>query len=185
MDSLSLLNTAIGLASAIGAIALFRLNSALRNKAHAELLEKFETALSIKQKHSVCELFFLLHGLRMNYKDVVSIVNDDNSSKIIRALRKSPGMVKYDNNGFQYNNFYKKSWFRKLGNVSSKFLMYGFLTIDILLLIGIAFSKGETTLQLLFSAIFISVFFTMQLNENQHDRLVHDLVSANRLSQMN
>lgn len=81
--------------SALGTIALILNNFGQSQKLKAELLEKFRHAISESDKHAATEIFRLIHGLRMSYVDIVALTNNDNCSKIIYALKKTPGLVTY------------------------------------------------------------------------------------------
>lgn len=93
-----------GLITALGTGTAIYYNFGQTRKIQAELLEKFEFAVIKSQKHSVTELFRLIHGLRMSYSDVRELIKHDDCSKIIFALKKSPGTVCYKNGSFQYSN---------------------------------------------------------------------------------
>src|SRR5690606_40611368 len=86
-----------GVISSLGTMALVFYNMSQTRKLRTELLEKFEEAVNRKNKHSSTELFRLIHGLRMNYSDVVELVKHDDCSKIIYALKKTPGIVSFKN----------------------------------------------------------------------------------------
>ncbi|EGA71031.1 hypothetical protein VISI1226_11177 [Vibrio sinaloensis DSM 21326] len=96
-------NLFFGLIASIGTVVATLYNVGQVRKINAELLASFEVALEKQNKHSVTELFRLIHGLRMNYSDIVVLVNDDNCSKIIYALKKTPGIVSFENGKFQYS----------------------------------------------------------------------------------
>lgn len=88
------------------------MNSRQATKIKSELLEKFEVAVDKKQKHSVIELFRLIHGIRRSYTDVDALIGDDECSKIIYALKKTPGIVSYKQGKFKYSGIGKSSVFR-------------------------------------------------------------------------
>lgn len=64
--------------SAIGTMAVVFYNVGQTRKIKSELLREFEEAISRGNKHSVTELFRLIHGLRMSYTDIRELINHDN-----------------------------------------------------------------------------------------------------------
>lgn len=68
-DSTSKLILAI--ISAFGTFAAVFLGMWQANRVRAEFLEKFDSSVATQQKHSVTELFRLIHGLGMNCLSVV------------------------------------------------------------------------------------------------------------------
>ncbi|WP_166373230.1 hypothetical protein [Psychromonas sp. SA13A] len=71
MEVTELTKIIFGIITAIGTVALTYFNLSQTRKVTAELLEKFDVAIEKNQKHSVTELFRLIHGLRMSYSDIL------------------------------------------------------------------------------------------------------------------
>lgn len=72
----------------------------------SEVLDKFEKSVASQFTHSVTELFRLLHGLNMKYTDIISLIKEDECTNMILTLRKTPGLVKYENENYQYTKKY-------------------------------------------------------------------------------
>lgn len=165
-----------GVASAVGAIALYKYNSAQTLKSRAELIERFEEALQKNRKHAVTELFRMLHGLRLSYQDIVSICSDEESSKIIYALKKTPGMVSYENGKFVYKSVFKRRTFRFISSIS----MYGvsvlFSLITVLLITTGATSKGTEALAIILVLVPCAAFLGMVVEDIRFDRMVDSIV---------
>jgi uncharacterized membrane protein YvbJ len=85
MEKMEFTETAIkltlGLITTISTIAITYFNLGQTRKLKAELLDKFESAVAKAEKHSVAELFSLIHGLRMNYTDIVELIKHDDCIK--------------------------------------------------------------------------------------------------------
>lgn len=101
-----------GLISSLGTIALVLFNMGQARKIKAELLEKFEEAVARESIHSATELFRLIHGLRMSYGDIIELIQHEQCSKIIYALKKTPGMVSYERGEFRYTRIARNNLFR-------------------------------------------------------------------------
>src|SRR5690554_3132315 len=131
-----------GVISSLGTMALVFYNMSQTRKLRTELLEKFEEAVNRKNKHSSTELFRLIHGLRMNYSDVVELVKHDDCSKIIYALKKTPGIVSFKNGEFQYTGIGKNKVFRYLDRWFTRFSIYFFGSLLLCSLAIMGISEG-------------------------------------------
>lgn len=177
MADFQLLNTVAGLASALGAVAVYKFNLEQSRKARAELLEKLDVALSEGRKHSACELFRMVHSLRMDYEDIEAICRNSKVNKIIWALQKAPGMVKYENGRILYHGPFERQWVRTSNWYVTRILavIMGLLTVT--LIIWMSFLSGPSALAALVVIIPIAAFFAMQFNDIQHDKMIESLVS--------
>ena len=166
-----------GSVSAFGTIAIVFYNFGQTRKIRAELLEKFEESISKSNKHSATELFRLLHGLRMSYTDIVELITRDNCSKIIYALKKTPGIVCYENGEFRYTNVGRNKiyqfvdrWIMKTGIVLFSVvavISFGFFT----------FGKGSISIVSFVILIFSVTMFALQLRQKNYDRMVSNLIN--------
>ncbi|EGR3971292.1 hypothetical protein DDN72_17765 [Vibrio cholerae] len=170
-------NLFFGLIASIGTVVATLYNVGQVRKINAELLASFEIALEKQNKHSVTELFRLIHGLRMNYSDIVVLVNDDNCSKIIYALKKTPGIVSFENGKFQYSGVGKIRLFM----MADRFFRWGGLALSAIVAIFalwlLAFGgSGEVIagIALIFPA---SIGIGLSLRSNRYDKMVSSLVS--------
>lgn len=179
MEYSELFKIFLGLLSAISAIAVYKFNIAKSLQARAELIQQFEEALVQDRKYSVCEIFRLLHGLRMSYEDIRAITRSDNVSKILYVLNKTPGFVRYENGELKYSAVFEKRWVRLTNNLVSKFSVYFFGAVTVMLIIAMAFSKGLTSFTLLILLIPSFAFLTMQIKDLRHDKMIDELVNEN------
>lgn len=177
MEDFDILKAIAGLISALSTIAVYKLNVAQSHKVRAELLERLEVALSEGRKHATCELFRMLHGLRVDYEDIRTICSDDRVSKIVLALQKTPGIVKHEGGKLQYTKLYGNRWVRRLDRLVMRFfaLILGILTIAMIVLM--ATLDGVAAVAILVFAIPCVVFLAMQLKDLRHDRMVESLVN--------
>jgi len=178
VDEFEILKAVAGLISALGAIAVYKYNLSQSAKARAELIEKFEHALSQDRKHAACELFRMLHGLRMDYEDIQAICRSSKAVKIIRALQKTPGMAKHENGRFQYTRLYEKRWVRQSNKYFTRGLAYALGSLTMLFIVLMAFLDGPTSLAMLVFAIPCTAFLAMQIKDIQHDTMLESLVSG-------
>ena len=177
MADFEALKAVAGVVSALGAVAVYKFNNAQTKKVRAELIEKFELALEKQQKHAATELFRLLHGLRMEFDDVSTICEHNKAPKIILALQKTPGMVKFENGQFKYTDFFEKKWVRNSNRWITRALAYlvGGLTV---MLIGLmATLEGAAALAMLIFVIPSAAFLGMQLKDIRHDKMVESIVN--------
>jgi hypothetical protein len=166
-----------GLITALGTIAVAFLNFGQTRKIKAELLEKFETALEKSQKHSTTELFRLIHGLRMNYADIVELVKHDECSKIVYALGKSPGLVCYEQGEFRYTGIGKNPMFKFLDRWCTRAIMAFFGAISLGSYAAIACSRNPKVIAFGFVSLAVSSFiFATQLRQIRYDRMVSNLI---------
>ncbi len=178
MEFAELSKIIFGVVTAMGTIALTYFNMSQTRKITAELLEKFEVALEKKQKNSVTELFRLIHGLRMNYTDICELISDDNCSQIIYSLKKTPGLVCYQDGSFQYTSIGQNKLFKFIDKWVSRFGVAAFSLFIISGFFLLAFSDGSA---LFFGFVIIMLFSFMlgrQLRENRHNQLIDSLVNS-------
>jgi hypothetical protein len=166
-----------GAISSFGTMALIFYNMGQARKVKAELLEKFEEAISRERKHSTTELFRLIHGLKMNYSDVAELVKHDGCSKIIYALKKTPGIISFKNGTFQYTNVGRNKVFRYIDCWFTHFsiFVYGGLLLVSLAVMGM--SEGASSVAGFLLVIFSSVMLAVQLRQRAYDQMIESLVS--------
>ncbi len=166
-----------GVITAIGTIAVTYFNLSQARKVKAELLEKFETAIEKSQKHSASELFRLIHGLRMSYSDIAALIENNDSLRIIYALKKTPGIVCYEDGEFRYSAVGK--------NKIYQFLDVWYLRISIALfsiclfvsLALLAFSEGVTSISGFVFTAFFSFMLAIQIKDKNYNKMVANLVN--------
>lgn len=165
-----------GVISSLGTIALVFYNLSQSRKIRAELLEKFEEAVTRSNKHSVAELFRLIHGLRMRYTDIIELIGHDNCSKILYALKKTPGLVSYKNGEFQYRGLARNRVFRFFDLWFSRISIWLFGSLCLGSLATMAFFEGPTAVAGFVSLIFCSFILAVQLRQRAYDQMVANLV---------
>jgi hypothetical protein len=177
MDAMESTKLFFGLVAAWGTIAAAFFNFGQTRKIKAELAEKFETALEKSQKHSATELFRLIHGLRMNYADIVELVKHDECSKIIYALTKTPGLVCYERGQFRYTGIGKSSAFKFFDRWFTRLSMSIFGVLTLGAYATIIYGKGAGVIAFGFVALVITSFvFATQLRQMRYDRMVLNLI---------
>jgi len=176
MDVIEVGKLLVAVVSALGTIAVTSYNVGQSRKIRTELLEKLEQSLERQNKHSVCEIFRLLYGLRMNYQDIRNLTEDDRVSHILYALRKTPGMVKYENGSFRYTMLFANRWVRLIDKISGKLIasFLGFILMGSVLLMVL--STGVTSLVAFVLILFFAVIFTLQIKQLKYDRMIEDMV---------
>lgn len=96
-----------------------------RQKAAYEMLVK----LLDNEKHHkliITQYFRMATGLKMQYDDIIKIINDNNSIWLIDFLRQMPGFVSYENGVFQYNKRFQNNWYLPwVKKVSNLFNVFG------------------------------------------------------------
>lgn len=177
MGNFEFVNSVAGLIAALCAVAAYRFNLAQTNKTRSELIDKLEIALDSKRKHSVCELFYMLYGLRMDYEDIKEICKISNSIKVIYALKKTPGMVKYENGIFTYSGLFRIEMFRKSINLITKVMTYFLSMVVVILIVLMGIVQGTYSVAIGLVLIPLSVFLWYQLREIRYDNMIHSLVS--------
>lgn len=176
MDFDTISKLAFGLVSSLGTIALVFFNLSQSRKIKAELLDKFEVAITRESIHSVTELFRLIHGLRMSYKDIVELIRHDQCSKIIYALKKTPGMVSYVNGEFQYTSIARNRIFRFLDVWFLRLSIMLFSALCLLSWAMVGFGNGVTSISGFGLLIFGSMMLALQLRQRSYDQMIKSLV---------
>ena len=184
MDFDTISKLSFGLISSLGTIALVFFNLGQARKIKAELLEKFEEAISRQSKHSVTELFRLIHGLRMSYSDIVELTQHDQCSKVIYALKKTPGMVSYSNGEFRYTSIAGNRAFRFIDKWFLRLSIGLFSALGLLSLAMLGFGEGATSIAGFVFLLFCSLMLALQLRQRSYDQMVHSLVEPERNNQI-
>lgn len=178
MESFNIFNALAGTASVLGAVAVYQFKLSQSKKARADLLVQLDDAIAQEKKHSAGELFYLLHDLRMNFEDIQAICGDSRSSKIVHALRKTPGIVTHTNGQFQYTGLFQKIWVRRINRLAMKLLAYAMAFIALVSIVLMGFLDGAGALGLLVIVAPLAAFFGMQVKDIQHDNMVESLVRS-------
>lgn len=165
-----------GCISVLGTMTLVFLNLSQARKIKAELLEKFDEAVSRSNKHSVTELFRLIHGLRMSYTDIIELISHDSCSKIIYALKKTPGFVSYDNGEFRYTKFANTRNFRFIDRWFLRLSIFIFSVFVLLSLGMLTFGNGTMAAAGFIFLISSSILLAVQLRQRSYDQMVANLV---------
>ena len=166
----------LGSISALGTMALVFFNLSQTRKLKAELLKEFEDAVSRTNRHSVTELFRLIHGLRMSYNDIIKLIEHDSCSKIIHALKKTPGLVYYANGEFRYSRIASAKAFQFIDRLFLRLSIYIFSAFTFLSFLMLAFGSGPTAVVGFVFLIFSSMILAIQLRQRSHDQMVANLI---------
>jgi hypothetical protein len=166
-----------GIVSALGTFAVIFLNSRQAAQVKSELLIKFENALVKEQKHSVTELFRLIHGVRMSYSDIIELVKHDECIKIIYAIRKTPGIVRYEQGEFTYTNIAKHPIFKFIDRwiYLTGVVVFSFLTLLSLSMLG--FGNGATAIAGFVLSLFGTSMLAIQVRQRRYDQMVSNLIN--------
>lgn len=167
---------AFGLVSSLGTIALVLFNVGQSRKIKAELLEKFDAAVDKKSIHSVTELFRLIHGLRMSYSDIIALIQHEQCSKIIYALKKTPGMVSYEGREFRYTHNGRNRLFRFIDRWFLRFSIGLFSMLGLLSFGMLGLGDGATSVVGFILLLFCSVMLALQLRQRAYDQMVQSLI---------
>ena len=178
MENFNIFNALAGIASVLGAVAVYQFKLSQSKKAKADLLIQLDDAIAQEKKHSAGELFYLLHDLRMNFEDIQAICGDSRSAKIVDALRKTPGIVTHTNGQFQYTGLFQKVWVRRINRLAMKLLAYAMASTALVSIVLMGFMDGPGALGLLVVVAPLAAFFGMQVKDIQHDNMVESLVSS-------
>ena len=176
MDFDTFSKLAFGLVSSLGTMALVFFNLGQTRKVKAELLEKFEEAVTRESIHSVTELFRLIHGLRMSYRDIVELIKHDQCSRIIYALKKTPGIVSYANGEFQLTNIAKNRIFRFLDVWFTRLSIAIFSALCLLSWGMVGFGNAVTSILGFGFLIFCSIMLTLQLRQRAYNQMIQSLI---------
>ncbi len=184
MDIEVISKLAFGIVSSLGTIALILFNMGQARKIKAELLDKFEEAVARESIHSVTELFRLIHGLRMSYVDIIELIRHDQCSKIIYALKKTPGMVYYENGEFRYTRMARNGLFRFFDRWFLRLSISLFSILGLFSLGMLGFGNGATSVAGFIFLLFCSVMLAVQLRQRAYDQMVQRLIEPGRNNQM-
>ena len=112
----------------------------------------------------------------MSYADIVMLVRQDECSKIIHALRKTPGLVCYKGGVIRYTSIGRNKYFRFFDKWANTLGVWFFGVILITSITLLVFGKGESSVAGFVFTLFSSVMLGLQLRERAHDQMVNNLV---------
>jgi hypothetical protein len=144
------------------------------NKIKADLLDKLDTALKNNRKHNVSELFYMIHKVRINYNEILKLIEDDNSSKIIYALKRTPGLVEYKDGKLSRRQFPR--WITVVEKIFFKFMLVFCVVFLLALLILLPFAKGFVLLQLLIQLIGVTIIIISFLRFQRNEKIIDELI---------
>ncbi len=165
-----------GVFSSLGTVALVFYNLSQSRKIKAELVEKFEDALVRENKHSVTELFRLIHGMRMSYSDILALVDHDSCSKIIFAIKTTPGLVTYEGGAFRYRGIARSRQFRLFDLWFSRISITLLSALSLASLLVMSFTDGVSAVAGFTFLIAGSFMLAMQLRQRAYDQMIANLV---------
>ncbi|MCP4704983.1 MAG: hypothetical protein GY865_10260, partial [candidate division Zixibacteria bacterium] len=129
----------------------------------------------------VCELFYLLHGSKRNYKEILAIANNDDVSKILYALKKTPGIVEFENNELKYTALFGHPMVKFINQTVSKWLTYAMGACTICLIIIFPMTDGITSFTFLIFIIPCFAVLTMQIKDMRYEQMVNEMVQDNEI----
>lgn len=169
----------LAVVSLLGSVTAVFLYARQAEKIKSELLEKFELALEKSQKHSVTELFRLIHGLRMSYSDIVELIKHDECIKIIYSIKKTPGIVCYENGQFSYTNMGERSVYQLTNRWITKIGIYFFSGLFIISLITMLIGSGLLAVIGFIFMLISAVMLAMDMKQHRYDQMVANLIHTN------
>lgn len=176
MDIVTASKVIVGLFSAFGTIALYRYNNWRALQARAVLIQQLEDAIQSERQYSATELFRMLHGMRMKYSDLKSIVNNDRVAHVIWALQKTPGMVSFEHGVLKYTSIFERGWVQRINKWVSRVGALFFAILTTALIITAVLAKGITSLVILILLIPSSAFLFMKMRDIRYDQMIDSLV---------
>lgn len=85
-----------------------------------------------EDKWYVSDLFYQISNIRMNYKDICNLMEDDDILLKLYLVQKYKRLYEYKNGKFQYANEFKKRWVRYISEFIPKLTNYFISSIFIL-----------------------------------------------------
>ncbi|PUA30231.1 MAG: hypothetical protein B0W54_06880 [Cellvibrio sp. 79] len=167
-----------GLISAFGAGTLAIYNIHQSKKSESELLEKFDKALAGSNKHLITELFRLIHGVYMDYPDVRKLIKRDDSTRILYALKKTPGYVTYKNGQFGYTMLGRYRWFRALDIATNLFNIVFVALGTIIAIAFFAFGGGMTSVLGFIGLLGGGFYLSILIRDRDYQKTISALISS-------
>lgn len=168
----------IGIISSLGTAGVIFLNFRQAAKLKAELLDQFDSAVRHNKKHTATELFRLIHGIRMSFTDIKALIQHDECSKIIYALKKTPGIVAYKSGNFEYAGLGSNRLYRFIDRWMTKLGLLMFSTLSVAFMLMFSFGHGNTSITGFIMMIICATLATVQLRQRRYDQMIDNLVNS-------
>ena len=159
--------------SVLGSIIVAYISNNKKEERKIQLFEKLSNALSQEKstKLEVCEYFRLATGLRMNYSDVKSLVDDENSIWLVYFLQKNSGYVQYKDGKLTHTKRFasekKRKIFLMVESLQHKYMIYSSGLMYFMSFIALVFAKSPKTTILAILILFISAFSFIYASRNR------------------
>jgi hypothetical protein len=112
----------------------------------------------------------------MNYQDIKKLVNDDECSKIIYFLKRTPGLVSYTNGEFKYTKIAINKFFKIVDRCFTRLSIIFFSFMAILSWALFAFGDKGISITGFVFLVLSSVLLAFQIKEQSYDQMVKNLV---------
>lgn len=146
-------------------------------KTRLKLLKEFDAAVKSGSRNSVTDIFHMLYGLRMSYNDILTLIEDDDVSKKIFALRKVPGMVQYEKGQLSYSKLFSKRILRSVNFLSSYLMIVLVGILIVLFIIALRAVRNIVLSIIIFSLIiFLSFILSFLIKEHRFDKTINKLI---------
>lgn len=165
--------------TAISSIIVAYIANNKREERNLSLLQKLTelTKNDTHNKFEVSKLFEMTTGLKISYSEIKKIINDENSIWIVHMLKKTPGLVTYQDGVLTYNDRFKNKKVRFSIDLLEQFYLYSSF---VLMFISMACFTFSNALELkAFFGILLFVFsfaWVFMLRSRGYSKKVKEIV---------
>ncbi|MEE1673719.1 hypothetical protein SNR37_003146 [Agarivorans aestuarii] len=183
MDSTEWLKLLLAFIPAIGTYSVLKFNQVQTMKIKAELIEKLSNAMNqpTPNKHSVTELFALIHKVKFKFEDIIALCDDSDCAKITQAVRTAPNLITYENGRVVYTGIGLNRFFRWLDKYHT-FYFYWFSVIALTSsAIATLFGEGSIAIIGMMGTVFATAWFATAIKDRKFAETVDYLIERSQL----
>ncbi|AUM12932.1 hypothetical protein [Ketobacter alkanivorans] len=166
-----------GIAALLGAMVAFITARNHSTKSKLEILSRFASAISSENKYETQQLFFMLHRVRMKYKDILYLVNLEDSASILYIIQKRSSMIWFDSGKLKFRSIFKYNYVRKAFDYASIFLMIVMLTVVLISFFALLLAEQKYAIVSSLMLIFFGFFLLLQIRDFVFDKKAYELIS--------
>jgi len=147
-----ILKLLVSVVSIIGAAitAMYKVKESKKLK--LELLTKLDESLESDKKNTACEVFNMIYGMNIPYKELKSLLSSDDANEKIRLLKAKSEAVTLENGELKLTEHYKRKWVQYTDNTVNRVMAVFSIFVVMSSIAGFLFVKN------MYLALFLIAF---------------------------
>jgi len=161
-----ILKLLVSVVSIIGASIAAIYKAKETKKIKIELLTKLDESIENDKKNTACEVFNMIYGMNIPYKELKSLLSSDDANEKIRLLKAKSEAVTLEHGELKLTDHYKRKWVQYTDNTVHRVIAVISMLIMVTAIVGFSVVKNMYLAMILIGAIIIfSYLFTYSMEQ--------------------